>query len=132
MIDLPALLAAAAQLWSVTIDDLRRAPRGNDRIIAARQALSLVLSEHEYTTIEIGVMLGKDRSTITNAVQRARRRLDSDATFAARYRALAASIDRTPPRTVGETVTRRRDAWTIDNSVHIALFFWGIPEPVTA
>lgn len=134
MIDLTTLFATAAALFNVAEETMITAQRGNDRLIQARQAIALVLAERAYTTTEIGEILRRDASTAGNAIRQARRRLTSDPAFAARVRLLAATLDpMPPPPPPPTTAAKRRDAWVIENSVHIALFFWGgILEPATA
>ncbi len=136
MIDPQVILDAAAELFNVEREQIAHGSRGNDRMIGCRQAIAYVLATHEYTSSEIGAILGRDHSTISNALRRARERISSDAVFAGRVRALAAVAGAEAPRlqerTVAETPEKRRASWLIAPDVHIAAFWWGVREPPAA
>lgn len=114
MIDLPTLLAAAAELFDVEIGAIVGKSGRGTRITQARQAVAYVLREHDYLMAEIGTMLHRDHSTIVYSVQEATKRAASDAAYAAKLRALRAAL--TPTRAQAKQSTAPainwRDWWT--------------------
>jgi hypothetical protein len=128
MIDFPILLAAAADLFDVPSDTIRDGRGRSARMVDCRQALAYVLAERQYTTTEIGAILRRDHSTICYALKQARARMQSDPTFAAKVRSLAAATGHAPP-TVAATVQARATAGTtITAPLRLALAWWGLPN----
>jgi hypothetical protein len=133
MIDPAIILERTAGAFGTTVEALI-GRRRFARLAAPRQACAWALRQIGLTLMEIGEILHRDHSTIVSSIARAEERATEDPDYARILAVLIAPPSRTmPPRTVAETVQKRRDAWMVEQSIHIALFwFGGIPEVVSA
>lgn len=133
MIDPNIILERTAGAFGTTVEALT-GRRRFARLAAPRQACAWSLRQIGLTLMEIGELLHRDHTTIIASIARAEERATEDPDYACILAVLIAPNGRTmPPRTVAETVQKRRDAWVVEGSVHIALFwFGGIAEPMTA
>jgi len=128
MIDPATVITAAAALFAVPVADLRSGRGRRARITQARIAITAILRDHGYTVVEIGLLLGRDHTTVCYYTERCGRLARDDPAFAARLRALQAAVGHTPAPPAAPT----RQPLAITPQLRLSLSLWGVATPQAA
>lgn len=138
MIDLDTILAVVASIFRVSVADIRGGRRFQRHMRARHAVCYLLVCRAGYGVTEAGEMLGRHYTTVSASVDAAEQLIGDDPSYAAQVAACRAALARTEgealslsPQPSALSPTKRRDAWVVEQSVHIALYWWGLPEPVT-